>query len=128
MCIRDSLPTALPALNTWLYPTSLLPYPLPAGYCLNILAIEPLTWLNSFLGSWAAKFCVAMPRHTSFFVLTSSRSTTNCPLWMVTVVLPHVPASAGPNALGSKGGMPPVAMSVSYTHLRAHETVLDLVC
>src|SRR5665811_1310074 len=29
---------------------------------------------------------------------------------------------------GSAGPVPPTAAPVSYTHLRAHETVLDLVC
>ena len=36
------------------------------------------------------------------------------------------PLAAGREAL--RAGMLPFFMAVSYTHLRAHETVLDLVC
>src|SRR5271167_1445520 len=79
------------------------------GYSLNIFATAPLTWSSSLFLSRAARLSCAMPRHTNFFAAKSSRSTTNSPLWMVTVVLPYIPIRAGPARLGSKGGMPPVA-------------------
>src|SRR5271167_449019 len=80
------------------------------GYSLNIFVIAALTWSNNLFGLWAARLSCAMPRHTSFFAAGSRRSTTNSPLWIVTVVLPQVPTRAGPDRLGSKGGMPPVAL------------------
>src|SRR5208337_2024453 len=78
------------------------------GYSLNIFVTALLTWSNSLFLLLAARLSCAMPRHTSFFAAKSIRSTTNSPLWMVTVVFPQVPTSAGPDRLGSKGGIPPV--------------------
>src|ERR1700689_64360 len=79
------------------------------GYCLNIFTMASCTWLSSFSGL-VLRFCCDMPRHTSFLALALMRSTTNSAWWMVIGVLPQVPASAGPEKLGSKGGMPPVAL------------------
>src|SRR5664280_3461562 len=39
--------------------------------------------------------------------------------------LPCSPAPASPS---TASGISPTSISVSYTHLRAHETVLDIVC
>src|SRR5665811_2478178 len=58
---------------------------------------------------------------TRYWLVTPNRPEATC----LTAERLESPLGKGTNRSGSS---PPSPVSVSYTHLRAHETVLDLVC
>src|SRR5665811_2560650 len=106
MCIRDrKRPVVSGLLGAWILSIVALN---PSG-----VPLEPATWshVSVPLGAWMRR------RHCR---VRSCTETTSSYRSRSPVTIPLLLPVWGPLLRGSA--------SVSYTHLRAHETVLDLVC